>query len=111
MGVVYWQPCPSLAQRPHTGCSLLHRTFLSLQLSQASRFPLPVFGLIVADGGRLGPFSFSESSGLLPGLFLDGPVDGIFPTFRSVHDNGSVLAAEALGDIEEARKEPVARGG
>lgn len=98
-GVLHVQLCPSLVHRPHRGCSRLHRTFLSLQLSQASRFPLPA--LLDDAGGerRTSRFACSEEPGLLTDALPDDAADGMVPITGLVHDEGSVLPADTFEDI------------
>lgn len=103
---MYRQLCPSLEQRPQTGCSLLHRTFLSLQLSQARRFPLPLLVVLAAfattgddcEVGLVALFAVPES---LPDTFLGRPAGGMFRGLGLVQDEKLLPPGEALTDMEE----------
>lgn len=110
-GAVYLQLCPSLAHRPHIGCSLLHRIFLSLHLTQASRFPLPVSAIAAGGERRLGLFAFSDETGLILDPFLGCPVGGMISKSGLVHNGSAVLDREALSDMDEAFEKRVSHEG
>lgn len=101
-GVLHVQVCPSLVHRPQRGCSRLHRTFRSLQLSHASRFPLAA--LLVDAGGerRTARFVVSEEPALLPDPLRDEAADGMVTAPGLVHDEVSVPPAEAFRDMGES---------
>lgn len=80
----------------------MHRTFLSLQLSQASRFEIP---LCIVDAGAervVGPLALPDEPGLLPGPLLGRPTDSMFPWLGLVHDEGFRLLGEDWEDMKKA---------